>query len=148
MDKFVDLLDPQNAPEKKGRKLPSKETQKIEIHEDTKTKTVFLTGPDSLRTTVTSVQQALDLIKRGNHARTTAATNLNSNSSRSHSILTFFIESRDNGTRNAPVHIGKLHLVDLAGSERLSRSGKLTSKLPHLTNYRSRRNSSKRSSEH
>ncbi len=50
---------------------------------------------------------------------------MNEYSSRSHSILTFYIESKDNKVSGnaAPVHLGKLHLVDLAGSERLSRSG-------------------------
>jgi hypothetical protein len=66
----------------------------------------------------------MKLIKRGTDARTTALTQMNDTSSRSHAILTFHIESRDNSKPNAPVHVGKLHLVDLAGSERISKSGK------------------------
>jgi kinesin family protein 3/17 len=51
---------------------------------------------------------------------------MNEASSRSHSILSFYIESRESKTSSqgtAPVHLGKLHLVDLAGSERLNKSG-------------------------
>jgi hypothetical protein len=65
----------------------------------------------------------MDLIARGTKARTIATTNMNESSSRSHSILTVHIESKDNSVSTAAVHMGKLNLVDLAGSERLSRSG-------------------------
>jgi hypothetical protein len=47
---------------------------------------------------------------------------MNDRSSRSHAILTFYIESRPAASETAPVTMGKLHLVDLAGSERLVRS--------------------------
>ena len=51
---------------------------------------------------------------------------MNEHSSRSHSILTLYLESRiggDSDDSNATVRMAKLHLVDLAGSERLSLSG-------------------------
>jgi hypothetical protein len=54
--------------------------------------------------------------------RSSAATKMNDRSSRSHAILTFYIESRPAASETAPVTMGKLHLVDLAGSERLVRS--------------------------
>lgn len=43
-DRFIDLLDPDNAPHKRNRGLPCAKPKKIEIREDTKNKTVFLTG--------------------------------------------------------------------------------------------------------
>jgi hypothetical protein len=64
LDKFVDLLDPNNAPNKRKRMLPDAKPVKIEIHEDTRTKTVYLTGSETLRTTVTTPEQAAELIKR------------------------------------------------------------------------------------
>lgn len=119
------MLDPRNAPSKRYRNLPNDKPLNIEIHEDTRNKTVFLTGSETLRTTVTNAQQTLDLINRGVRCRSTGATQMNNNSSRSHAIITFHIESRDNSLPNSPVIVGKLNLVDLAGSERLSKSGKL-----------------------
>ncbi len=76
LDKFVDLLDPNNEPAKKRKQLPNAKPPKIEIHEDTRTKTVFLTGSESLRTTVTTFEKAMELIKRGSQIRTTAATSI------------------------------------------------------------------------
>ena len=57
---------------------------------------------------------------RGNALRATGATNCNEHSSRSHAVLTLYVESRQGGSE---VRLGKLHLVDLAGSERVSLSG-------------------------
>eukprot|EP01119_Soliformovum_irregulare_P012481 TRINITY_DN3244_c4_g1_i2.p1 TRINITY_DN3244_c4_g1~~TRINITY_DN3244_c4_g1_i2.p1 ORF type:complete len:836 (-),score=234.38 TRINITY_DN3244_c4_g1_i2:7-2487(-) len=121
LDTFIDLLDPINAPSQKSRRLPSMKPKKIEIHEDAKTKSVYITGSETIRTPITSLDQAMALIKKGIQSRTVGSTAMNSESSRSHSILTIHIESRDQ-TSDGPVHMGKLHLVDLAGSERLSRS--------------------------
>ena len=47
-----------------------------------------MTGSRSLRTPITSVEEAMDLISYGNSVRTTGRTNLNEHSSRSHAILT------------------------------------------------------------
>ena len=111
---------------------------KIEIRE-TKTTGVILTGPN-LRFPVTSAAEVYRLVAAGNRSRAVGATNCNEHSSRSHSILTFYIESRTGGCGNtggassatatggaggasAEVRMGKLHLVDLAGSERISLSG-------------------------
>jgi hypothetical protein len=119
-DKFIDLLEASN---RKKKRLPSEKAPKIEIREDSKTRSVFLDGSGDLRTTVTSAAQAVDLINRGNQSRTVGSTLLNENSSRSHSILIVHIERRDSTIPNAPVYLGKLNIVDLAGSERVSKSG-------------------------
>lgn len=122
LDNFIDLLDVETTNSKKKTNAKSKPT-KIEIHEDSKTKQVFLSGSDSLKTPVTSVDETRELIMRGSKNRTFGSTQMNSNSSRSHTILTFHIESKKNSDSTSPVRMGKLHLVDLAGSERVSKSG-------------------------
>jgi kinesin family member 16B len=60
---------------------------------------------------------------RGNLERTTAATNMNDTSSRSHAIFTItFVQA--GFTNNIPSEtVSKIHLVDLAGSERANSTG-------------------------
>ena len=68
-----------------------------------------------------NVEEVLNLINFGLKARAVGCTNLNEHSSRSHSILTLHVESREGN--DGCVCMGKMHLVDLAGSERVSMSG-------------------------
>ncbi|VDO56086.1 unnamed protein product [Haemonchus placei] len=64
------------------------------------------------------------LLKRGAEKRTTAATLMNMNSSRSHSIFIVSVVIRENTPNGEElVKQGKLNLVDLAGSEHIGRSG-------------------------
>ena len=100
-NQFRNLLDPQSHSYGK----------RIEIHEN-KSEGVHLRGPGNLRIPVISHIQAMTLVKRGLKMRAVGATNLNEHSSRSHSILTLHIESRE---CQSVVRMGKLHLVDLAG---------------------------------
>lgn len=71
---------------------------------------------------VTTIAELEDLMYRGNEHRQVAATLMNSESSRSHSIFTITIESctKIDGTH---IKVGKLNLVDLAGSERQGKTG-------------------------
>jgi kinesin family protein 3/17 len=63
------------------------------------------------------------LLRRGRAERTTGATKMNRDSSRSHSVLTVAVESSLPGPDGrALIRVGKLHLVDLAGSERQSKT--------------------------
>jgi hypothetical protein len=57
--------------------------------------------------------------------RTVAATLMNSESSRSHSIFTIIVEmsTKDAATGKDMLRVGKLNLVDLAGSERAKKTG-------------------------
>lgn len=60
----------------------------------------------------------------GTNNRKTASTNMNSESSRSHSIFTIYFENstiQEDGSQR--ITAGKLNLVDLAGSERTSKTG-------------------------
>jgi hypothetical protein len=106
-DAFSDLLDTQEA-----HKRP-----KIEIRQ--KGTRVFLAGSASLRTPIKSLQDALRIVADGQQRRKLAATKLNDQSSRSHAILTFYIESRQLAAPidSAADSYGKLHLIDLAGHE-------------------------------
>jgi centromeric protein E len=64
--------------------------------------------------------QATELITKGMANRSVGETKMNSESSRSHSLLRFVIESRDKSDASGAVRIAELNLVDLAGSERQS----------------------------
>lgn len=71
--------------------------------------------------TVESAEQALAFVCRGNRSRHVSATNMNRTSSRSHSVFSLSIESRevtmaDGLTKEKK---SKFHLIDLAGSERI-----------------------------
>jgi kinesin family protein 5 len=61
------------------------------------------------------------LMKLGNSNRSITATNMNAESSRSHSlfILTLHMTNTEDGSSKT----GKLYLVDLAGSEKISKTG-------------------------
>ncbi|RZC41241.1 Kinesin domain containing protein [Asbolus verrucosus] len=60
----------------------------------------------------------------GTLERQTAATNLNTRSSRSHTLFTLLVNTREITSGGEElIKTGKLHLVDLAGSENIGRSG-------------------------
>lgn len=70
--------------------------------------------------TVTSEEDALNLLFLGDTKRAIAATEMNQNSTRSHCIFTIVMEKRMAGADT--VMRSKLNIVDLAGSERVSRT--------------------------
>uniref|UniRef100_A0A8D8RF75 Kinesin-like protein n=3 Tax=Cacopsylla melanoneura TaxID=428564 RepID=A0A8D8RF75_9HEMI len=72
---------------------------------------------------VTEYKNVEELMCKGNLLRTTASTNMNDVSSRSHAIFTLcFVKA--GYTNNTPTEtVSKVHLVDLAGSERADATG-------------------------
>lgn len=62
--------------------------------------------------------QVLNLLQKGNKARTMEATAANITSSRSHAVLQ--VSVRQVSSRTGLITEGKLYLIDLAGSERAS----------------------------
>ncbi|TKR65189.1 hypothetical protein L596_025630 [Steinernema carpocapsae] len=69
-------------------------------------------------------EEVYKLLKRGAERRQTAATLMNMNSSRSHSVFTVTVVIRENSVSGEELlKQGKLHLVDLAGSENVKKSG-------------------------
>jgi kinesin family protein 18/19 len=72
---------------------------------------------------LSSAQEIIDLLHRGNRNRTTEPTAANVTSSRSHAVLQVTVEQKEKGEGlSADVHIGKLSMIDLAGSERASQT--------------------------
>lgn len=80
---------------------------------------------------VEGLDEVLSLLESGNTARHTGATQMNPNSSRSHTIFTLYMDQRRGSSRlygtaaNSGPQIlsSKFHFVDLAGSERILRTG-------------------------
>ncbi len=102
----------------------------IKIH-DHPTLGIQLSGSSTLRIPVSSAEEALTLIAKGNKLRATATTNLNDRSSRSHTVISLEIVSKtinDEDSSSASksdqsIRIGKINLIDLAGSENVKVSG-------------------------
>ncbi|CAJ1054415.1 kinesin-like protein KIF21A isoform X1 [Xyrichtys novacula] len=110
----------------------------IKIHEDANGG-IYTVGVTTR--TVTSAAEMIQCLKLGALSRTTASTQMNVQSSRSHAIFTIHLcqvrvcsaENDDNETDNRLVNsseinefetlTAKFHFVDLAGSERLKRTG-------------------------
>ncbi|KAM3967672.1 kinesin-like protein 31E [Aphomia sociella] len=122
---IVDLLDPAKDPFAKGT---------LKITEDG-CGGVRVVGASTRN--VRGVRDALGALRAGALARTTAATNMNSSSSRSHAVFTLMMRQRrlaadqDMADRDTEAETpdqyetltAKFHFVDLAGSERLKRTG-------------------------
>ncbi|CAH1965092.1 unnamed protein product [Acanthoscelides obtectus] len=78
--------------------------------------------------TVISAEEALQCLRLGALSRTTASTQMNTQSSRSHAIFTLHIKqqkmvtSEDETSNDFETFHAKFHFVDLAGSERLKRT--------------------------
>ncbi|MCJ1356993.1 MAG: Kinesin heavy chain [Icmadophila ericetorum] len=104
MEKIKDLLQPQN--------------DNLPVHEE-KSRGVYVKG--LLEIYVSSVQEVYEVMRRGGVARATAATNMNQESSRSHSIFVITITQKNVETGSAKS--GQLFLVDLAGSEKVGKTG-------------------------
>ena len=103
MERIRDLLNPNNV------NLP--------IHDSAK-------GPyvkDLTQIYVDEVDQVYKAMELGSMARVTASTNMNQESSRSHSIFVLSIAQKD--TITGTEKTGMLYLVDLAGSEKVGKTG-------------------------
>jgi kinesin family protein 5 len=104
MEKIRDLLD------------PSKDN--LKVHEE-KSKGVYVA--DVTETYVGDETEVYAVMRLGNSNRSIAATNMNAESSRSHSI--FILTVTQTNMEDLSVKTGKLYLVDLAGSEKISKTG-------------------------
>ncbi|KAJ3056456.1 hypothetical protein HK097_006775 [Rhizophlyctis rosea] len=104
MEKIRDLLNPAN--------------DNLPVHEE-KNRGVYVKG--LLEVFVGSVAEVYDVMRRGQSSRSVAYTNMNAESSRSHSIfvLTITQKNLNDGSQRS----GKLYLVDLAGSEKVGKTG-------------------------
>ncbi|KAI0501532.1 hypothetical protein KFK09_016477 [Dendrobium nobile] len=83
---------------------------------------------------VENVVDILKLLIQGAANRKVAATNMNRESSRSHSVFTCTIESRWQTDSTSTLRFARLNLVDLAGSERQKTSGAEGERLKESSN--------------
>ncbi|KAI9315986.1 kinesin heavy chain [Dichotomocladium elegans] len=90
----------------------------LPIHED-KQKGIYV--KDLLEVYVGSSEEVYEVMRRGGSNRVVAYTNMNAESSRSHSIVQITITQKNVDTGAAKS--GKLYLVDLAGSEKVGKTG-------------------------
>jgi kinesin family protein 5 len=104
MERIRDLLVPQN--------------DNLPVHEE-KARGVYVKG--LLEVYVSSVQEVYEVMRRGGAARAVSATNMNQESSRSHSIFVITVTQKNVETGSAKS--GQLFLVDLAGSEKVGKTG-------------------------
>jgi kinesin family member 5 len=90
----------------------------LKIHEE-KGKGVYIDG--IVESFCCDETEVYEMMKKGNESRSVAATNMNAESSRSHSL--FILTIVMNNTEDGSCKTGKLYLVDLAGSEKISKTG-------------------------
>ncbi|KAI5059960.1 hypothetical protein GOP47_0024380 [Adiantum capillus-veneris] len=116
-EQITDLLEPSST--------------NLQMREDIK-KGVYV---ENLREVeVRSVQDVVFLLSQGAANRRVAATNMNQESSRSHSVFTCIIESQWESESMTNLRFGRLNLVDLAGSERQKSSGAEGERLKEAAN--------------
>uniref|UniRef100_A0A0E0EEZ8 Kinesin motor domain-containing protein n=1 Tax=Oryza meridionalis TaxID=40149 RepID=A0A0E0EEZ8_9ORYZ len=116
-EQITDLLEPSST--------------NLQIREDIK-KGVYV--ENLMECYVSSVKDVMMLLLQGVANRKMAATNMNSESSRSHSVFTCVIESRLERDSMTHLRFGRLNLVDLAGSERQKSSGAEGERLKEAAN--------------
>ncbi|KFQ84140.1 Kinesin-like KIF21B, partial [Phoenicopterus ruber ruber] len=132
-EEILDLFDSARDPDARHRK------SNIKIHEDA-SGSIYTTGVTSRL--ISSQDELIQCLKQGALSRTTASTQMNVQSSRSHAIFTIHLCQMRVCTRPELVNgevtslldgaqptteyetlMAKFHFVDLAGSERLKRTG-------------------------
>lgn len=117
-DEVYDLLASAGASvqQKKDEAIRAGGKSSLEIRRD---KDGRVEVPNLIKESVTSIEEVMVLLKRGNSNRATATTEMNEHSSRSHMVLSVDVES---GVGKSSMNKGTLYLVDLAGSERVRKS--------------------------
>uniref|UniRef100_A0A8C8AE64 Kinesin family member 21B n=1 Tax=Otus sunia TaxID=257818 RepID=A0A8C8AE64_9STRI len=128
-EEILDLFDSARDPDARHRK------SNIKIHEDA-SGGIYTTGVTSRL--INSQDELIQCLKQGALSRTTASTQMNVQSSRSHAIFTIhlcqmrvctrpeLVTSLLDGAQPTTEYetlTAKFHFVDLAGSERLKRTG-------------------------
>ncbi|KAG8762922.1 kinesin motor protein cin8 [Ceratobasidium sp. 423] len=94
----------------------------LKIFDDVAKKGTFIQGLEEAH--VRGAQHAIEVLRKGSERRQIAATKFNDHSSRSHSIFTLTVHTKETSSDgNDLIKTGKLNLVDLAGSENIGRSG-------------------------
>ncbi|KAG8226151.1 hypothetical protein J437_LFUL005812 [Ladona fulva] len=120
-EKVHDLLDPN----------PNKKSLRVREHN--------VLGPyvDGLSQLAVSAFEDIDaLMAEGNKSRTVAATNMNSESSRSHAVFSVILTQTltDSASGVSGEKVSRMSLVDLAGSERAVKTGAIGDRLKEGSN--------------
>ncbi|KAF8776756.1 hypothetical protein HU200_003494 [Digitaria exilis] len=116
-EQISDLLDPSST--------------NLQLREDIR-KEVYV--ENLTESEVGCVSDIIKLLMQGSANRKVAATNMNRESSRSHSVFTCIIESRWEKDSASNLRFARLNLVDLAGSERQRTSGAEGERLKEAAN--------------
>lgn len=101
----------------------------LKIHED-RSRGIFIEGLTEQY--VSNDTEVYELMKIGSDNREVAYTNMNSGSSRSHSL--FLLTVNQTNSKDFSGKVGKLYLVDLAGSEKISKTGAAGKRLEEAKN--------------
>ncbi|KII88481.1 hypothetical protein PLICRDRAFT_41639 [Plicaturopsis crispa FD-325 SS-3] len=104
LERIRDLLAPQN--------------DNLQVHEE-KSKGVYVKNLSDYY--VSSAREVYEIMRQGGASRVVTSTNMNAESSRSHSIFLITIQQRN--TETGAQKTGNLYLVDLAGSEKVGKTG-------------------------
>ena len=120
-DQLIDLLaaDPSRARLKEVNARNPTATLNVKLAQHTSSGLVEVEGGTVLRTS--TMTELVEVMERGVASRSTSATAMNSESSRSHLLMMLVVRSTNR--RSGETVFGKLTLVDLAGSERVDKSG-------------------------
>ncbi|XP_043277605.1 kinesin-like protein Klp61F isoform X2 [Venturia canescens] len=102
---------------------PTDDASKIRLYEDASRKgAVIIHGLEEV--TVHNKTEVYKILEKGSEKRQTAATLMNAQSSRSHTVFSITVHIKENTVDGEELlKTGKLNLVDLAGSENVGRSG-------------------------
>lgn len=102
--------------------LSIQEDSKVKIFEN-KDSALHVKGLEEIA--VTDAHHGIRVLQEGSRRREVAATKCNEVSSRSHSVFSITVHSKQTATNAGEdlLRVGKLNLVDLAGSENVGRSG-------------------------
>ncbi|CEL51581.1 Kinesin heavy chain OS=Syncephalastrum racemosum PE=2 SV=1 [Rhizoctonia solani AG-1 IB] len=104
LERIRDLLAPHN--------------DNLQVHEE-KNKGVYVKNLSDYY--VSNAKEVYEIMRQGGQARVVTATNMNAESSRSHSI--FLITIQQKNIETGAMKTGNLYLVDLAGSEKVGKTG-------------------------
>ncbi|XP_006624773.1 kinesin-like protein Klp61F isoform X2 [Apis dorsata] len=99
------------------------DASKLRLYEDASKKgAVIVHGLEEV--TIHNTSEVYKILKKGSDKRQTAATFMNTQSSRSHTIFSITVHMKESTIDGEEIlKTGKLNLVDLAGSENVGRSG-------------------------
>ncbi|MPC70147.1 Kinesin-like protein KIF11 [Portunus trituberculatus] len=94
---------------------------KLRLHENSSKKGSYIS--QGLEVLVRSKSEVYSILEKRSKQRQTAATLMNTHSSRSHTVFTVTVHMKDTVDGDELMKTGELHLVDLVGSGNIGRSG-------------------------